>query len=242
MKAGILLCDHTREHLQPRFGDYPDVFVDLLASFRIESVIYDLTQNVFPQSTKEVDFFIITGSKKSCYEDIDWIHRLCAFVRECQANATKVIGICFGHQVIAHALGGLVEQSSKGWGIGVHTYQVLKDHELFEQRSSINALVSHKDQVITPPENAQLIAVSDFCPYAVLGYNHHFISIQCHPELEEDYIKTILDIRREEIGEQTFAQAHRDFSKKTSSNLIFSALLNYLALPIPETRLNPVHH
>ena len=242
MKAGILLCDHTRKHLQPRFGDYPDIFVDLLASFHIDSVVYDLTQNIFPSSTEEADFFIITGSKKSCYEDIDWIHRLCNFIREGRANNTKIIGICFGHQVIAQSLGGVVEKSSKGWGIGIHTYQLLENHEYFDYQSHINTLVSHKDQVIEAPSGTQIIATSDFCPYAALGYDNNIISIQGHPELEVDYIKTILDIRREEIGEQTFAQAHKGFNKGTCSNIIVPALLNYLGVMIPEASMSYLHH
>ena len=230
MKAGILLCDHTREHLRPRFGDYPETFSRMLDELTIESTVYDLTEGVFPKSHDDEDVFFITGSKKSCFEDSNFSDQLKQFVLDSQQRGTRLIGICFGHQMITHALGGLVERSSKGWGIGIHSYRLIRNREHFDDRNFVSGLVAHRDQVIKPAANAIIHATSDFCPYGIVSYGDNIISAQCHPELSREYLKTILEIRAEEIGEQMCHQAHLDLKKSTDNHLLVHGMLSYIGL------------
>ena len=127
MKIGILKTDAVRPEWVPDFGEYPDMFTALLAKADpdLEFAVYDVEEGEYPDDIDEVDAYLITGSKSSVYEEKAWIARLMDFVRELHAREKKIVGICFGHQIIAHALGGKTEKSHKGWGVGRHTHSFI---------------------------------------------------------------------------------------------------------------------
>ena len=122
MKLGILKTDTVRPEWVPEFGEYPDMFVDLLgqADPDLQFQVYDVENGEYPADIDEVDAYLITGSKSSVYDDKAWIGELMDFVRELDQRRKKLVGICFGHQLVAQALGGKTEKSSKGWGVGLH--------------------------------------------------------------------------------------------------------------------------
>ena len=124
MKLGILKTDAVRPEWVPEFGEYPDMFVALLGQLdpALEFVVYDVEQGEFPDDIDEVDAYLITGSKSSVYDDKPWIAALMDFVRELDRRHKKIVGICFGHELVAQALGGKTEKSSKGWREGLHTH------------------------------------------------------------------------------------------------------------------------
>ena len=108
MKLGILKTDAVRPEWVPEFGEYPDMFMALLAREdpQLEFAVYDVEQGIYPQDIDEVDAYLITGSKSSVYEDKPWIQELMEFVRVLDRRRKKIVGICFGHQLVAQALGG----------------------------------------------------------------------------------------------------------------------------------------
>ena len=199
MKAAILQCDNVLKKFQSRFWDYPDMIeqmfdgVDLSLSFDT----YDCRQGQFPDDINKYDFYLTTGSKASVYEDLDWIQHLIEFVRQLDKHQKKLIGICFGHQVIAMARGGKVEKSNKGWGIGIANNRIIAHPEWMKaEPAEINILVSHQDQIIKLPADTIVIAESDFCPYFIVQWGNHFLSIQGHPEWSADYSRTLINDRR----------------------------------------------
>ncbi|HEY7775911.1 MAG TPA: GMP synthase, partial [Kineobactrum sp.] len=123
MKLGILKTDAVRPEWVPDFGEYPDMFIALLGQLdpSLEFAVYDVEQGQYPADIDEVDAYLITGSKSSVYDDKPWIETLMAFVRELDQRRKKLVGICFGHQLVAQALGGKTEKSPKGWGVGLQT-------------------------------------------------------------------------------------------------------------------------
>ena len=204
MKIGILKTDTVRPEWVPNFGEYPDMFERLLLQVdpTLEFVVWDAEAGERPERTDEVDGYLITGSKSSVYDDKPWIRDLEAFVRRLHEEKRKVIGICFGHQLIARALGGVVEKSSKGWGVGVHTYkvtdpQLLADHE----GDQVRILVSHQDQVMKMPEGAQVLVNNDHCDIGAMRIGNHMLTFQGHPEFVPEYSKEIMDYRYEMIGD-----------------------------------------
>ncbi len=143
-----------------------------------------------------LDAILITGSSAGVYDDVEWIAPLEAFVRAAHDRHIPMVGVCFGHQLIAQALGGTVRKSEKGWGIGRHVYRVATDNGLLE-RETIAAAASHRDQVINPPASARTIMSSDFTPHAGLLYaNGTTLSVQPHPEFTADYADALCDLRR----------------------------------------------
>lgn len=203
MRLGILQCDSVRPHLQPEFGDYPQMFERLLtiAPGQPEYRVYDLTRDEFPASVDECDAWLITGSKRSVYEGDAWIERAHEFVRELHTARRPLIGICFGHQMVARALGGRVDAAAAGWGTGRHVSYVMRPKPWMDPpREQLALLVSHQDQVKEPPPGAEILAGHDFCPYDMFQVGDHILTFQGHPEFEPGYSRALIELRREQIG------------------------------------------
>lgn len=207
MKLGILKADSVQPQWVAEFGEYPDMFVALLAKEdpSLEFAIYDVVHGQYPQEIDEVDAYLITGSKHSVYDGLPWIEELAGFVRSLHARKKKTIGICFGHQIVAHALGGEVAKSDKGWGVGVHSYSFAQMPAWHDQLDpEFRILVSHQDQVMQPANGAVTVARSDFCQNAVCQLEDHILTLQGHPEFVCAYAQELMTLRAERIGEATF--------------------------------------
>ena len=205
MKIGILKTDAVRPEWVPTFGEYPDMFerVLKLVDPDLEFEVWDIEEGEFPTTLDGIDGFIITGSKSSVYDDKPWIRSLEALVRELYEARKKVIGICFGHQLIAQALGGLVDKSPKGWGVGVHSYTV-SDTSLTDDGEGeiVHLLASHQDQVMTAPAGAEVIARNEHCEIAGLKIGEQILTFQGHPEFIPEYSREIMTFRRPMIGDE----------------------------------------
>ena len=202
MKVSVLETGKLPENLENRFGDYPKMFSDLLdqLNIRYEIKSFDLINNEFPKNLDNTDLWLITGSSFGVYEKISWIDKLKNLVQKIYNIKTPLVGICFGHQVIADALGGKVEKSHKGWGVGVHKYERKLTPKWSEKVGEFfSGYVSHQDQVIVKPENAYTIYGSDFCPNSILCYDDIekpvAVSIQSHPEFKKDCLEMIIQRR-----------------------------------------------
>ncbi|MBE9476579.1 MAG: type 1 glutamine amidotransferase, partial [Proteobacteria bacterium] len=164
MKIGILQTGMAPAEMAGRHGEYPEMFERFLAGRGFDFQTYNTLENTFPANANEVDGWLITGSKHGAYEDHTWIAPLENLVREIYAAKIPMVGICFGHQIIAQALGGTVEKFDGGWSVG-HTEYTLDNHD-----TPIVLNAWHQDQVIKLPKDARVIGSSDFCKYAVLAY------------------------------------------------------------------------
>ena len=231
MKLGILKTDAVRPEWVPEFGEYPDMFIALLARQNpdLEFVVYDVEEGEYPGDIDEVDAYLITGSKSSVYEDKPWIHALIDFVRELDRRRKKIIGICFGHQLVAQALGGRTEKSPKGWGVGLHTHQFSDLPEWHDQgEPGFDILVSHQDQVVENAPGATVLAGSDFCENAVCQIGEHILTFQGHPEFLPEYSREIMDFRREMIGEQAYETGVASLRDDPQGDRVARWILNFL--------------
>jgi len=199
MKIAILQCDDVLEKFQPQFGSYIGMIEHMFAcidgSFEFDR--YDCRKQEYPDNLDIYDFFITTGSRASVYDDVMWIETLIDFVRRLHREKRKLIGICFGHQIIAQAFGENVEKSERGWGIGVAVNRIVCTPDwMSKTQTNLNIIVSHQDQITSLPEEATIIAESDFCPFFIVQWNDHFLSIQGHPEWNKEYSKALINERR----------------------------------------------
>ena len=141
MKIGLLECDHVADKFVAISGTYPEMFAALLPE--VEFQLYDVCNGEFPQSVDECDAYTSTGSKFSVYDEIDWILQLKDFVFQLYKNDKKFIGVCFGHQIMAEALGGKVLKSEKGWNVGIHPFEIaLKENWMDPFQQNLNLLSS----------------------------------------------------------------------------------------------------
>jgi len=190
MKIGILETGILNEKFVDRFDPYPVMFATLLDSAGpgLEYRTYSVIHGEMPGSTSECDGWLITGSRYGAYEKLDWMLALEAFIRDIHCDSVPLVGICFGHQIIAQALGGEVVKSDRGWGIGLHSYQIDEvRYWMGDAPEQVDLYAFHQDQVVKLPLQSSVFSSSDFCPYAGLSYGDSIISVQAHPEFEEDY-------------------------------------------------------
>lgn len=231
MKIGILKADSVRPSLAGEYGEYPDMFMALLlrADPQLRFSVYDVQHGEYPRQLDEVDAYLMTGSKASVYEDQAWIHELADFVRRLHGAEKKMLGICFGHQMIAHALGGKTEKAEKGWGVGRHTYTLTGAAGAFGTPGTpFSVLVSHQDQVADIPPGAVILASSDFCPVAMMQVDGHMLSLQGHPEFCPGYARALMEIRRECIGSARVEQGLQSLAMPLDRDQLAGWLVDFL--------------
>ena len=197
MRVGLLECDHVADRWRDIDGDYSDMFEALLD---IELVHYDAVNGALPGRPDECDGWLATGSRFSVYDNDEWIARLRGFVRDVQAASVPYVGICFGHQLLAHSIGGRTEKASVGWGVGAI------DTWMEPRQADALLLYMHQDQVVALPDGAVVLGRTDHCPFAMLQVGP-MLGIQAHPEFSPAYVDVLLDARAERIGPDLTALA-----------------------------------
>ena len=198
MRLAILETGAPPGDLARRFGDYPPMFIRMLGDgFDIGT--FDVAAGALPSDSGAYDAYLITGSPAGVYDPLPWIEPLSDFIRS--ANDRKMVGVCFGHQIMAEALGGRVEKSEKGWGAGLHCYSIVRREPWMDGESKVAVPASHQDQVVVQPPKTDLIASSDFTPYAALAWRDRpAISFQFHPEFAPDFAKALIAERHDRVS------------------------------------------
>ena len=227
MKLAVLNCDEIKPSFSEKFGQYPAMFETALNNLdiRYNIVSYDIQKGIYPKNIAENDVYIITGSQSAVYEKHDWLENLFEFIKEINKKEIGLIGICFGHQVIAHALGGNVEKAKSGWHIGLKPLEV-QDNELFMKRS-YQLIFNHQDQVINPPSNAVCIGATEHCKYALMIIGKHIISCQGHVEFSKEYARELLDMRRKIFGENEYQKAVDSLKNRDDSVEFFKEMISF---------------
>ncbi len=231
MKIAILQCDDVLEKFQPQFGNYRDMVRQMFQPFDgpFEFSGFDCQKGHFPEDIDSYDCYITTGSKASVYDKQPWIGQLIRFVGQLDKHKKKLIGICFGHQIIAMACQGMVEKSPKGWGVGVAVNQLVTTPDwMSETKPELNIIVSHQDQITTLPKDAVVIAKTDFCPFFMVQWNNHFLSIQGHPEWNREYSRALINERRAIIAKDRVEAGLNSLSIEPDNRLFTRWILDFL--------------
>lgn len=208
MKLAILETGKPPAPLIAPFGTYPEMFADLVGpGFEIET--FDVEAGELPRDPADHDAYLVTGSPAGVYEDLPWIAPLSDFIRA--AKGQRMVGICFGHQIMAEALGGHAEKSAKGWGAGLHEYTITAHAPWMDDAHTVWVPASHQDQVVIQPPHSDVIAASAFTPYAGLAWRDRpAISFQFHPEFAPDYAKALIEARYDRVPDPDTAIASLD--------------------------------
>ena len=231
MKIGILNADTVELPGASAFGQYPEMFSKIFWAIdpTIQFETYEVQFDHYPKKINDCDAYLITGSKASAYEEKNWINKLKKFVQTLHQNKTKLIGICFGHQIIAEALGGSVKNSPKGWHVGVDSISLFKQEFDFDfEDGEFNLVFSHQDEVVKLPENAKLIAGSAVCPNGMFVINNHILCTQGHIELKKDFAKLIYEFRKNQIGDAKYLTACKTLIDETDELAVVKVLIEFL--------------
>lgn len=203
LRIGLLQAGYVHPDVAADHGDYPALFDALLASHDLDLVTYDLQRDGSPATLDGHDGWIISGSASSAYEDQPWIRDLEDLCRTLLDRRAPLVGICFGHQVLAQAAGGTVAKADAGWGVGVHEYRLVGDRPSWLDPATpdpVRMVASHQDQVVELPDGAVRFLTSDLCPNAGFTLGDDAITVQPHPEFTTGVSAGLLAIRRDLIG------------------------------------------
>ncbi|KOS20370.1 putative glutamine amidotransferase-like protein [Escovopsis weberi] len=216
IRLAILEADVTQPGTREKVGLYRDVFAALLAkatapqdlSAVLDIRAYDVVGNgdgngdaaaagpEYP-ALEDIDALLITGSRHTAFDDDPWIVRLVEFARRAiDGGRVRVVGVCFGHQVVGRAMGARVGKSDKGWEVAVTDVDLTaRGREVFRlDRLRIHQM--HRDVVFGFPEGAVPLAHNAKCAVQAMVLPGRYLTVQGHPEFTGDIVREILEKRR----------------------------------------------
>ena len=234
MQIAILLAGHTNKAMAKRFVDYPDMFENLFKDLPLGGVIqrhtFAVIDDIFPDNIDDFDGFLITGSAYGVYDDAPFITKLTTLIQQIHAAGKPLVGICFGHQIIAHALGGFAAKSAKGWGLGTSQINLSNLPDWIKtDRQDINLIHVHQDQVETLPATAQRIASTPFCKNAAYIIGDTVLAFQGHPEFDAEYTSALIDLIALKAGPEKAATAQVSLAQPNHGKTVGNWILAFFA-------------
>ena len=232
LKVGILNAIHPQKSVINWGGSPTDAYIRFFEGVggSFSFVGYDVAQGQFPQSPDACDAYVITGSANGVYDADPWIAELIQFIQASYAAGKRLVGICFGHQILAHALGGHAEKSEKGWGLGLKTFDVVQSKPWMEEGLARCALYfAHQDQVMTLPPQAERLGGNGFCPNAFFVIGEQVLGIQGHPEFTKPMMVDLLAPMVDELPAVVHETAVSSLNlAQPDNNLVGQWLVNFL--------------
>jgi GMP synthase-like glutamine amidotransferase len=236
MKLCILDNDILDGHLAEAYSSFGDMFIRLFEGVGVDwsMAVFNTQLGQYPESFDNYDAVLLTGSRADSFSDAPWAVELRQRVTALLESRKKMVGVCFGHQLIALCMGAPVGRAPQGWGAGRMTYDWHRpDLPHSAERTQISLLASHQDQVFELPPGATLVASSAFCPVAAFTVGHEIFCIQPHPEFETDVSAYLLNKRREMLGEAQYAAASASLQHGHEGEHIARLVVAFLESPTP---------
>lgn len=228
----ILETDNIRPELVDQYESYGRMFQQLFARQPIaaEFKVYNVVEGHYPPDSEQYDAYLVTGSKADSFGSDPWIEKLKTYLLERYQRGDKLLGVCFGHQILALLLGGKAERAEQGWGLGVHRYRMVeKPQWMSPDLEELDMLISHQDQVTQLPENATLLASSEFCPIASYCIGDQVLCFQGHPEFVHDYSRALLDLRQQHYGQTLYANAMASLQSEHQGHTVAEWMMRFVA-------------
>ena len=227
MKVGLLECDDVAGRFPHLQGGYREMFAALLPDFDFR--YYESHRGQIPESPVECDAWIATGSKHAVYEGHAWVTDLSGFLREVRIEKQPFVGICFGHQLLAHALGGEVAKARQGWGVGVLPVEVLRQEPWMQPpKAEIRIQHMHQDQVQRLPEGSVLLGRSPHCEVGMFRVGETMLGIEGHPEFTKEFGSALIEWRRERLGGATADAALKSLEKPNDGKTVGSWIARFI--------------
>ena len=219
-RIGLLLVGHIDAGSLHIGGDYPELYTDLLQPHDIQLTTYRCDEGQLPDSLSEQDGYICSPSRLSVYDDHQWLRDVEQLLRDMVASETPYVGICFGHQLMAQALGATVQKADVGWGIGAKHYEVVEAQPWMDSTADIVLAASHQDQVMQLPDGARLMARAAYCPVGGMLIGERAWTLQVHPEFSPALADSLLATRLALFGEEAAEAARITLQEPLQQNRI----------------------
>lgn len=234
LRICILETDVLRPELTAQYEGYGRMFEQLFARQPITAQfsVYNVMNGEYPAEDLKFDAYLVTGSKADSFGSDPWIQTLKAYLLKLYDQGEKLLGVCFGHQLLALTLGGKAERAEQGWGVGVHRYSLSALAPWMQpQVSELTLLISHQDQVTELPKGATVIASSDFCPNAAYCIGDQVLCFQGHPEFVHDYSRALLDARQAHLGDEVYHKAVASLATEHQGDVVGEWMLRFIQQP-----------
>jgi len=219
MQIGLLECDDVVGRFAHIKGGYREMFAALLPEARFS--YYEVHRGQLPQTPAECEAWLCTGSQYSVYDERGWIETLSAFIRQLKEAQSPFVGICFGHQMLAHALGGEVAKSRHGWGVGILKVEILKQEPWMQPPlAELRIHHMHQDQVQRLPPGAVVLGRSDHCEVGMFRAGETMLGIEGHPEFTVAFSEALIRSRAERIGAKRTEEALASLSQPTHAAVV----------------------
>lgn len=216
-RFGVLLCAPDQDYVKKRYGGYFSLFANMLREPGESWDSFRVIDGQFPamEDLCKYDGFVVTGSRYDAHGNDVWILKLCHFLQTLNTMAIKVLGVCFGHQVLCRALGGKTGRANVGWDIGLRKIKVLDKlsakYSGLEIPSVISIIECHQDEVYKVPLGAEILASSGKTNVEMFSLGDNILGIQGHPEYTADILFNLVDglIDKNLIGEKMSDEANK---------------------------------
>ena len=212
-RIGLLLVGHIDAGSLHVGGDYPELYNSILQPQGIELTTYRCDEGQMPDNVIEQDGWMCSPSRLSVYEDHAWLRDVEQLLRDMVAKEAPYVGICFGHQLMAQALGAKVAKADFGWGIGAKHYEIVEQQPWMDSAAPIVLAASHQDQVQELPAGARLMARADYCPIGGMLIGERAWTLQVHPEFSPALADSLLATRLALFGEDKANAARATLSE-----------------------------
>jgi len=228
-RVGLLLCGDVHDALQSGFGDYAQCLVRRLRLDNPGAEIrtWRAWKGDLPDDVRDADAYLVSGSPASVFDREHWIERLGSFIRDAHSAQRRLLGICFGHQMIHKALGGQVERAGR-WGLGIYPVHLYQRIAGLPDSRPVALYAMHQDQVVEPAEGFELLGGSEFCPYYLMRHTDRVLTIQGHPEFTRDFFHQFLNVAEAKFDGKALAQARRQMRDADDGDAACQLLSHFL--------------
>lgn len=228
----VLLTNDDTSALATRFPNDGQKVVQLLQPLRPAwgFEVVPVKDGVLPSSPQAFDGYVITGSPASVNDDgLPWVGQLLAFIRAVDAARQSLIGLCFGHQAVARALGGQVARHAAGWGLGTAATHWTSARPWMQPAQAVTTLMAaHNEQVTRMPEGAECLGGSDFCPIGSMQIGQHIWTTQYHPEMPRVFMQALLGQLANKLDAATMARAQTSLAQATDAPLFAQWMVQFV--------------
>ncbi|TGO23433.1 hypothetical protein BPAE_0132g00030 [Botrytis paeoniae] len=242
LRIAILECDTPLQNTNSKYGGYGGVFTSLLyrgasslspplPESSLQITKYDVvTLQEYP-SLSSIDAVLISGSRHTSFDSDAWIVKLVEFVKGVLAQErVRLVGVCFGHQIIGRALGVKVDRSDRGWEVSVTPVELTgKGKEIFGLEK-LNIFQMHKDIIYEYPPEVEQLAYTDKCATQGMYISKKLITVQGHPEFTEEIVRELLEARHASgvFDDETYRDAVGRVNKEHDGVKVAQAFLKFI--------------